>query len=120
MIWYLILKSGLLLARLLPRRLCIALWEKGFRAAGRFSPARSTVAANLEAIAAAGGASRAPDEVYAGYGRYWGEWLAALAAPKGRGRLRIPWVSSRLCAETCAPSRGEPLESVTTPCRTAG
>ena len=88
MAWYLLLKSGLVLAWFLPRRVLISLWANAFRVGGRFSPAWVTVAKNLELVAAAGGPAESPDSVFAHYGRYWGEWLAFQAAPDPR-RLRI-------------------------------
>ncbi len=89
MVWYLTLKFGLLLARVMPRRACIFLWGNAFSAGRLFSPGRASVAANLQTVAAAGGPSRRPSEVYTHYGRYWGEWLAALSAPRGRKRPKI-------------------------------
>jgi KDO2-lipid IV(A) lauroyltransferase len=79
---------GLLLGRLLPARVLIGAGAGLGRLAARISPARRIVAANLSAMAAIGGNSAVRvSDVFAAYGRYWGELLALAARP----RRTPPW-----------------------------
>jgi lauroyl/myristoyl acyltransferase len=83
------LRFGLLLARVLPLGACAALAAAAWRLGGLVSPRRAVVAANLAAIAAAGGRCAGVSAVFASYGRYWGELLALAARPARCDRLRI-------------------------------
>lgn len=83
------LRLGLLLARLLPLGACAALAASIWRVGGLLSPRRTVVAANLAAIAAAGGRPARAGDVFANYGRYWGELLALAARPARFASLRI-------------------------------
>jgi lauroyl/myristoyl acyltransferase len=83
------LRLGLVLARLLPLGVCAALAAAAWRLGGLVSPRRGVVAANLAAIAAAGGRRGRVGAVFANYGRYWGELLALAAWPGRLERLRI-------------------------------
>lgn len=83
------LHLGLLLARLLPLGAFVALAAGAWRAAGLLSPRHAVVARNLAAIAAAGGRPARVGDVFASYGRYWGELLALAARPARFDALRI-------------------------------
>lgn len=83
------LRLGFLLARWLPFGACAALAAAAWRLGGLLSPRRGVVAANLAAIASAGGERGRVDAVFANYGRYWGELLALAARPARFDRLRI-------------------------------
>jgi len=94
-------RIGFLLAKLLPAGFFIKGAALCGRLAGRISPARSAVAGNLRLIASAArrpgprGAVKAtqkrfePADVFASYGRYWGELLAVAAHPELCSRLDI-------------------------------
>ncbi len=85
--FYLTLRLGLLLARAFPfRRFCNLCAGIG-RVVGRLSPARRTVSDNLRAIGSAGGRRAEADEVFASYGRYWGEFMALAARPERQSKL---------------------------------
>ncbi|MCB1162361.1 MAG: lysophospholipid acyltransferase family protein [Candidatus Krumholzibacteriia bacterium] len=81
------LRLGLLVARVLPLPLLGAAAAGLWRLGGRFSPRRRVVAANLAAVAAAGGRSARPGDVFACYGRYWAELLHLGADPRRIERL---------------------------------
>lgn len=83
------LRLGLVLARLLPLGAFVALAAGVWRVGGLLSPRRAVVARNLAAIAAAGGRRARVGDVFASYGRYWGELLALAARPARFESLRI-------------------------------
>jgi lauroyl/myristoyl acyltransferase len=96
------LRLGLLLARILPDSWLIAGGARLGACCGRFAPARRTVAQNLRLVeeqrrlrglpAKGGGAAAAvvrPEEVFASYGRYWGEFLALAARPHTLARWKV-------------------------------
>lgn len=86
---YILLRLGLLMARVLSfRRFCdVCAWFG--RVTALLSPSRAVVAENLRAIEGAGGCSVSPGQVYESYGRYWGELLALAARPERIERLRV-------------------------------
>ena len=84
------LRLGLLVARVLPLPLLGAAAAGLWRLGGRFSPRRRVVAANLAAVAAAGGRSARPGDVFACYGRYCDQLARAGFQMCGRSRELIP------------------------------
>jgi KDO2-lipid IV(A) lauroyltransferase len=101
------LRLGLLLARLLPAGIVIAVGAGLGRLAALVSPARRTVAENLAAIRARGGQGASDvSDVFAAYGRDWGELLALAARP---GRAAPGPIAVEGLAHLEAAGKGRPL-----------
>lgn len=84
-----LLKLGIALSRRLPLGTTAALAAACWRVGGLLSPRRRVVAANLRAVAAAGGDRARPGAVFASYGRYWAELLHLAARPARLAALPI-------------------------------
>ncbi len=87
--FYLVLRLGLLLARAFPFRRFSDLCARIGRAVGWLSPARRIVVNNLRTIGSAGGRRVVAGDVFASYGRYWGEFMALAARPLRQSKLSL-------------------------------